>query len=251
MERTETIRVVVANHSTTISDENAAAGVAAIQKQLREDFGPVWNIDAELEFAGKDRLHESLPDHWGLVLVDDRSQSEQLGYHDLTASGMPLSTILVSQVPAGQDWTHAASHELMEMLADPGINLAIYSRPDETVHRIYAHEVCDPCAAYEDGYVVAGRQVSNFVFPGWFHEPVGRKGRPRADVRFDERGLIKAALELRPDGYIGLLDAGTFAWSVLRYGTDGPQPVPDDGGRMQRRATTRANWQVSDMDWIP
>jgi hypothetical protein len=146
MKRTDTIRVAVANHSSAVSDENAAAGVAAMQKQISEDFGPVWNIQALLQFCGKERLRDSLPDHWGLILVDDRAQSEQLGYHDLTSSGLPLSTILISNVPAGQDWTHAASHELMEMLADPGMNLAIYSRPDEAQHRIYAHEICDACA---------------------------------------------------------------------------------------------------------
>jgi hypothetical protein len=250
MKRTDTIRVAVVNHSTAISDENAAQGVAAMQKQISEDFGPVWNIQAVLQFAGKERLRDSLPDHWGLILVDDAAQSEQLGYHDLTSSGLPLATILVSSIPAGQDWTHSASHELMEMLADPGINLAIYSRPDDVLHRIYAHEICDPCAAYEDGYAVAGRQLSDFVFPGWFHEPAGGQRRRDAGERYDERGLIKTPLELRPGGYIGLLDPGTFAWSLLRSGSDTPGAIPD-GSRMQLRATTRSNWQLSDMDWIP
>lgn len=287
MKRTETIRVAVVNHSTAITDHDAAAGVVAMQKQIDEDFGPVWNVDARLRFVGKDGLRGSLPDHWGLVLVDDPSQGEQLGYHEVTTAGLPLSTIVVSRIPQGHDWTHTASHELMEMLADPGADLAVYSRPDETTHRIYAHEVCDPVAAYEDGYAVRGRQVSNFVHPGWFHSASG----PAADAngRFDERGLIGAPLELRPGGYIGVLDPTTLTWSILRGGGGGggdaaagagaaaeglaapdadaappadATPAPATAGtsasasdatdpRLVLRATSRSTWQLSDMDWIP
>jgi len=247
MKRSETIKVVVVNHSTTITDEDAAAGVAAMQKQVSEDFAPVWNIDATLQFAGKDRLRTSLPDHWALVLVDDRTQSDELGYHDVTSSGLPLATIQVSLVPAGHDWTHTASHELLEMLADPTADLAVYSRPDEATRRIYAHEVCDPCAAYEDGYTVAGRRVADFVFPTWFH---GATGQASSGGRFDERGLIKAPLEVRPGGYIGVLDPATFTWSI--EGT-GSESAPDGAGesRLQLRTTARTGRQLSDMDWIP
>jgi hypothetical protein len=249
MSRPETIRIAVVNQSLTLSDHDAAAGVAALQKQVSEDFGPVWNVDATLEFAGKDRLKERLPDHWGLILVDDQAQSEQLGYHHVTASGQPLAVVLVSSVPGGQDWTHAASHELLEMLADPTADMAVYSRPNEATQRVYAREVCDPCAAYEDGYVVAGMQVADFVFPSWFHTPGGRV--PAAGTtRYDERGLIEAPLQLRPGGYIGVLDPGTFSWSRLDSTSGTPTVIPATS-RLQLRAIAREEWQLSDMDWIP
>ncbi|HXM57891.1 MAG TPA: hypothetical protein VOB72_21020 [Candidatus Dormibacteraeota bacterium] len=250
MKRTETIRIAVVNHSAKITDADAAAGVAAMQKQVSEDFGPVWNVDARLEFAGKDRLRDSLPGHWGLILLDDQDQSEELGYHDLTSSGLPLATILVSHVPSGLDWTHPASHELMEMLADPTADLAVYSRPDDANHRIYAQEVCDPCAAYEDGYVVAGRQVADFVFPNWFRPAPSHPSTPAANGRFDERGLIKAPLELRPHGYVAVLDPAAFTWSILGSGSETPAPVGGDA-RLQRRVAARSNWRVSDMQWLP
>src|SRR5258708_13607978 len=110
MKRTDTIRVAVVNHSTAISDENAAQGVAAIHKQISEDFGPVWNIQAELRFAGKERLRDSLPDHWGLVLVDDASQSRQLGYHDLTSTRTSRSEEHTSKL---QSPNHLASRLLL------------------------------------------------------------------------------------------------------------------------------------------
>jgi len=247
MKRTE-IRVAVVNHSTKVTDADAAAGMAALQKQVSEDFGPVWNVDATLEFAGKDRLQDSLPDHWGLILLDDEAQADQLGYHEVTTSGLPLATVLVGNIPAGQDWTHAASHELLEMLADPTADLAVYSRPTDATHRVYAQEVCDPCAAYDDGYQVAGRQVTDFVFPSWF-----RTAAPGvAAARYDERGLIKAPLEVRPHGYIPVLDAATFTWGVL--GSNGAVTGANGAAgdrRMGRRTTPRTGWKLSDMDWIP
>jgi hypothetical protein len=247
MKRTQTIQIAVVNHATAITDEDAEAGVAAMQKQVSEDFAPIWNIDAKLRLVGKDELKGSLPEHWGLVLLDDAAQGGQLGYHELTSYGMPLATIEIGRIPKGHDWTHTASHELLEMLADPTADLAVYSRPDEDTHRVYAREVCDPCAAYEDGYVVEGRQVANFVFPSWFHGLPRHRAKPDANGRHDERGLIKTPLEIRPGGYLGVFDTGTFTWSFLGSGTQ----LVEDVNRMQRRVSSRTSWQLSDMDWVP
>jgi hypothetical protein len=249
MKRTETIRVAVVNHATEITDQDVAAGVAAMQKQVSEDFAPIWTIDAALRFVGRDEHRSSLPDHWGLILADDAAQAEQLGYHDLTASGLPLAVIEVGRIPRGHDWTHTASHELLEMLADPTADIAVYSRPDEDTQRVYAREVCDPCAAYEDGYVIEGRRVTDFVFPSWFHGLPRHHARPDANGRHDERGLIKTPLEIRPGGFIGVLDPGTFTWSLV--GSDGQGQTAEDVSRMQRRASSRTNWQLSDMSWVP
>src|ERR1700730_11709782 len=115
----EPIEVAVVNQSSTLTDEDVAGGLAALQKQVSEDFAPVWHIDARLRFVGGDCLRAKYPNAWGLILVDSTDDRRQLGYHDLTSSGLPLSTVFVRDVPEGQDWTHAASHELLEMLADP------------------------------------------------------------------------------------------------------------------------------------
>jgi hypothetical protein len=247
MKRTQTIRIAVVNHATAITDADAAAGVAAMQKQVSEDFAPIWSVDAELRLVDRGGLRGSLPDHWGLVLVDDAAQTDELGYHELTANGLPLATIQVKRIPRGHDWTLTASHELLEMLADPTADLAVYSRPDEATHRVYAREVCDPCAAYEDGYVVEGRQVADFVFPSWFHGLPGHLAKPDANGRHDERGLITAPLEIRPGGYVGVFDTGTFTWSLLGNGAQ----LAQDPSRMQLRASSRTTWQLSDMGWVP
>jgi hypothetical protein len=247
----EPIEVAIVNQSSVLTDEDVAEGVAALQKQVSEDFAPVWHIDACLKFVGADLLHAKFPTAWGLILLDSTDDARQLGYHDFTSSGLPLATVYAKDVKEGQDWTHAASHELLEMLADPDIDLAVYSRPDALTLRILAREVCDPCAAYDDGYTVDGRHVSDFVFPVWFQpDALNRFRNPAARTRFDERGLIQAPLDLRPGGYIGVFDPGSCGWTVLGNDTGQTESL-GLGTRLERRSTARNRWQFSDMAWTP
>ncbi len=253
----EPIQVAVVNQSSR-DDEDVARGVAALQKQISEDFAPVWHMDARLQLVRKDCAAERRPNAWGLILLDQEGDARRLGYHDLTSSGLPLSKVFVNRIGKGRDWTHTASHELLEMLADPDINLAAYSRPDALTQFMYAREVCDPCAAYEDGYEVLERWVSDFTFPAWFQpDALTRFKNPTTRTRFDERGLIKAPFELRPGGYIGVFDSSISAWRMLTS-TDGPnggtgevdEPA-DVGSRMERRSTARNRWLTSDYSWGP
>lgn len=247
----EPIQVAVVNQSSSLKDDEVAQGMAALQKQVSGDFAPVWHVDAHLHLVGRDCATESHPNSWGLILLDGEADARQLGYHDLTRSGLPLSRVFVNRIPKGQHWTHAASHELLEMLADPDINTAVYSRPDAVTLFIYAREVCDPCAAYADGYDIDDRRVSDFTFPAWFQpDALTRFKNPTTRTRFDEGARIQAPLELRPGGYIGVFDTSTSAWRMLV--ADGELDEPKEmGSRMERRSTARNRWLTSDYSWSP
>ena len=85
----------------------------------------------------------------------------------------PIAKVFVdTDRQSGRAWTISASHELLEMLVDPGMNLTVLRPTDEmaTTGQLYAYEVCDPCDA--DEYVIQIHekriQVSNFVYPAWF-----------------------------------------------------------------------------------
>jgi hypothetical protein len=239
---TEPVKVAVVNQSS-LDDQDVVHGIAAIQKQISEDFAPVWHVDAQLEVVGKDRLEEKRPGHWGLILLD--AVEDVRGYHDRTASGLPIAKVFVNEMGPSQDWTHAASHELLEMLADPDINLAVYTRPDALTMKIYAREICDPCAAYVDGYEVGGRWVSDFVFPSWFQESSLSNG-----AGFDERRLILAPFEVRPGGYIGVFDPSCAAWTMEGHASEASESK-DVGSRLERRSTARNRWLTSDVIWAP
>jgi hypothetical protein len=250
----ETISVAVVNATHDLDDDDVASGVEALQEQVRRHFGPAWQLSAELTpvraSSSRERRApdpeggERFREHLGLVLVDDEHAARELGYHDLTPSGMPIARVLVRRaVEKGQDWTHAASHELMEMLADPYLDRAAYERPDAATVRFYAVEVCDPCASYEDGYEIGGRCVSDFVFPAWFHGGEAARRHPQLDWQ----GRIGRPFEVRPGGYVGVFDTIARAWTV--EGAREAADLNEVGSRLERRATARSRWRYSDMDW--
>jgi hypothetical protein len=82
------------------------------------------------------------------------------------------------------------------MLADPDINLTVFTLNEFNSARLIAYEVCDPCEADADGYKIGQTLLSDFVFPSWL-ETFCAPG-----TQFDFQKLIKKPLELRPGGYI-------------------------------------------------
>ena len=51
--QTPTIQVSVINESTVLADTDVVPVVAALQKQVTNDFLPVWGTDAELKIVPK------------------------------------------------------------------------------------------------------------------------------------------------------------------------------------------------------
>jgi hypothetical protein len=112
----------VINESTVLADTDVVPVVAALQKQVTNDFGPVWGTATQLSILPKGNQPPS--GSWWLVLLDDSDQANALGYHDLTAEGLPIGKVFAaSDLKAGTSWTVTASHELLEMLGDPNKDL--------------------------------------------------------------------------------------------------------------------------------
>lgn len=247
------IQIAVVNASN-LADEDVAEGLAALQRQVSEDFAPVWGVDAELRLITREGAFSAakFPDQWGLILEDHELVTAQLGntvrgYHDRTSSGQPIARVMVDQLQPGQDWTLVASHELLEMLADPDCNAAVFHHPDATTTVFYAREVCDPTAAYADGYEKCGRVVSNFVFPAWFQPSSPTRGA----TRFDERGLIDEPFKVRPHGYIGVFQPSSGSWVMQTSGGVEDDDETEVGSRMEKRNTADNRWLDSDMETAP
>jgi hypothetical protein len=101
---------------------------------------------------------------WWLVILDDSDQTGALGYHGRTSEGLPLGKIFAaSDLKAGTSWRVTASHELLEMLADPHINLNAFVQNDTTTGIPHAYEVCDACEDDSFGYQIDNVLVSDFV----------------------------------------------------------------------------------------
>jgi len=201
-----TIRVSIINESKLTEPAELQAAAAALQRQVSEHFAPAWGVDAALSFVAAGA--KPLPGSWWLVILDDSDQAGALGYHDLTDEAMPLGKVFVKTAQdAGVKWTITASHELLELLADPAINLTVCATENNNLV-LYAYEICDPCQADEFGYAIDGVAVSDFLFPSWF-ETFHRSGA----VPLDYCGRITSPFALLPGGYANVLDTGNPAGS--------------------------------------
>jgi hypothetical protein len=170
----------------------------ALSYQAQYHFQPHWGSSATVTpFSASTPIP---PDAWQLVLLDDSDQAGALGYHDWTAAGFPIGKVFVeTDHKYGALPSVTASHELLEMLADPDI-----SRCYQTGNaRFHALEVGDPVEADADGYQVYGLQMSNFILPTWF----GQNGVP-SDGRYDRLGQLTAPLSLRAGGYASYWSGG-------------------------------------------
>jgi hypothetical protein len=160
--------------------------VKALQKQMENDFVPIWGYPAKLYVADKPKS-----DEWQVVFLDDADAADALGYHDLTKNGQPISKVFVkSTIAANQKVSVTASHELLEMMIDPGAQLWAQS----TNGRFYAYEMCD--AVEDEEYAIDGISVSDFVYPAFFeswHKP--------GSVQFDHLKKVSRPFQTLQNGY--------------------------------------------------
>ncbi len=121
------IQVSVINASTVLTDDQVKVALPALQTQVRRDFAPAWGVDADLSFVPQGS--KPVPGSWWLVILDNSDQAGALGYHDLTEEGLPLGKVFAgTDKHYGNEWTVTASHELLEMLGDPDVNLTALVR---------------------------------------------------------------------------------------------------------------------------
>lgn len=239
------IRIAVLNDSTVVKDADLQAVIPALQTQVHNHFAPVWGIDAELQFVSG----TPPPGAWWLVILDDADQANALGYHDVTDEALPIGKVFVRTTQeAHANWTVTASHELLEMLADPEINLAaIREEQDGAATALYSYEICDPCEADQFGYAIGNVTVSDFVYPSWFESFHISHG-----TQFDYCGRITAPFALLPGGYMTSMDlahAGSWTQTNARTSamarSSSRPAVP--GTRRERRKRGRSGWKPSEL----
>jgi hypothetical protein len=188
--------VALVSESPSVSLADVSPVAAALQKQVTRDFGPIWDIDATVDAF--DKL-ESVPvDYWPVILRDDINEPGAAGYHT-DERGQPFSLVQVDQ-----NWPLTASHETLEMLADPAGNRTIAGSPppqapaeiSKLERVLYLVEICDPCEGNKFAYQVNGVTVSDFIAPHYY-DPNGTTG-----AQYDFGGSITGPHMVLADGYV-------------------------------------------------
>jgi hypothetical protein len=233
------INVSVINACSVLTDSDIQPVVDALQKQVDNDFGPAWGVDAKLSFVPQGGSPPA--GSWWLLILDDSDQAGALGYHDLTSEGLPLGKVFAgTDLKFGTNWTVTASHELLEMLGDPNINLTVFIQNNSATGRLYAYEVCDACESDQFGYLIGNVLVSDFVYPAWFED-----FRAANSTQFDQGQRITQPLQLLAGGYIGMFDVTSGSgWQQLTARKEDLriEMRGNVGSRRERRRTLREQW---------
>jgi hypothetical protein len=237
------VNIAIINESSVCTDDEIDSYVPALQQQVGNDFAPVWGVDATLTFVPRDGHRD--PAAWLLGVFDDSDQAGALGYHDLTAQDQPLGKVFAaSDRRYGQSVSVTISHELLEMLGDPGINTTA-SGPDPSqpnnpnAPAFYAYEACDACESDSYSYLIDGVAVSDFVYPAWF-------GGVEA-AQFDHGKQIGGPFQILEGGYIGVWTPAN-GWNQLTgAAAHGPEhrSRANVGSRRERRTVGRGRWARS------
>jgi hypothetical protein len=187
------IQVALVSESETLAFGELLSVSAALQKQVSRDFAPIWELHATIDPF--ERLEDVPTGYWPVVVVDQLHTGD-LGIHG-QRDGQPIAL-----VQFGQDWSLTASHECLEMLADPWArHLVAGDALDGSGHRVeYLVEVSDPCQAAVFGYRVNGHLVSNFYTPEYF-SPSGSTA-----ARYDFRGEMSQPRQVLEGGYLSWRD---------------------------------------------
>jgi hypothetical protein len=240
------INIAVVNQSTVVKDADASAWTDALQTQVSQDFLPVWGVDAKLTFLSS--VKNPPAGTWVLAILDNADQANALGYHDITPDGLPLGKVFAkTTLDDGGAVSVTASHELLEMLGDPDINLtAELDDGSGTPSKFYAYEVCDACEDDQFGYKLKNVLVSDFVYPAYFES-----FRKANSTQFDHGNKITAPFMLLAGGYISVLDLANLSegWQQLTANRSDRATMVKSrariGSRRERRRISRAHWIVS------
>jgi hypothetical protein len=195
-----TVSVALVSEVKGHDPSDVARVTAALQRQAIRDFRRVWHVEATVDSFPT--LEDVPIGYWPMLVRDDIGTPGAAGIH-LDKDGQPFALITMSD-----SWSLTASHELLEMLADPFGNRVVAGKspkPDQT--RVeFLVEVCDPSEADKFGYTVNDILVSDFYTPHFF-DPVKAGG-----VRYSFTGAITAPRTILEGGYLSWHDPVSDHW---------------------------------------
>jgi hypothetical protein len=207
--------ISIINHTSgQISDQKVQDAIRAINRQIQNDFEPYWSLDATLRLegrSGKQPDQQKPTDMRGDAIIYLWSGSDvpgALGYHDRNFSGIPFGFVFTElSERIGENWSVTLSHEALELIADPEVNLLVmgpHPNPTENGRTVFHwYEMCD--AVQAETYQIDEIEVSNFVLPLYFTAGDEFEGRN------DFLGTVKdgktlKSFEINPGGYVGFYD---------------------------------------------
>lgn len=203
--------ISIINFSTNLFDDQVQEVIRAINRQVIEDFMPIWgsgrilrlhaptfNIADEETLADDPVRGESV-----IYLVDEATLPGALGYHARNTRGIPFGFVFTDFI---ENWTVTLSHEVLELIVDPTANVLVPgSDPRNPANMVlHTYEVCD--AVERTSYQIDQVPVSNFITPVYFTEG------DEAGTRNDFLGVGVDSFRATPDSHLAFFDLATNEW---------------------------------------
>lgn len=210
-------QLALVSESTSIDLAEVTRVAAALDKQATRDFAPIWDVHASIHAF--ERLEDVPLGYWPMVIQDDIGFDGAAGIH-LDKDGQPFALIT-----SGDGWEMTASHETLEMLADPFGNRLVAgpSLMPKQGRVNYLVEVSDPSEAAEFSYTVNDIVMSDFYTPHYF-DPVKAAG-----VRYSFTGAITEPRQVLKGGYLSWHEPVSDHWFQATFFTGSQMKFRDLG----------------------
>jgi hypothetical protein len=229
-----TINLALVSEVEGHDPSDVARVAAALQRQATRDFGPMWDVRATVDAFPK--LEDVPVGYWPMIVETDIEVPGAAGIH-LDKDGQPFALIEMSD-----SWSLTASHEMLEMLADPLGNRVVPGKsPKRGQGRVeFLVAVCDPSEAAEFAYTVNDVLVSDFYTQRFF-DPRRAEG-----ARYSyTRGLTRPRQVLR-GGYLSWHDPVSDHWWQETF--FGPRRQFRDLGVLHGKARSIRAWVDAQTD---
>ncbi len=194
------LHVALVSEESSISFSELTTVSAALQKQVLQDYYPIWGVNATVDAFHS--LNDVPIGTWPIVIMDDIGEGGLEGVHE-DKNGQPIALVTFDS-----GWTLTASHECIEMLTDPDGNRTKPGQsPKKGQGRVeFLVEPCDPSEDTRYAYKINNVLVSDFYTPHYF-EPVVSPG-----VKYSFTGAIKKPRQVLPGGYLSWYDPVSDSW---------------------------------------
>ena len=195
------ITVALISKTKKISKAELRRVAAALDRQVKEDFGPIWKISAEVKPCFKP---SDIPrGNWPVTVRDRLKEAGTVSYHSVNR-GRPFAEVsygLATQ--SGIAWSNSASHDMLEMLVDPNVN-RIVTAPSivrgQKTNVKFPVQVCDPCSDSRFAYRIGGVVVADFTTPDYWDPKSKGKGK------YSFKGSLTRPYQILSGGYLSWLD---------------------------------------------
>jgi hypothetical protein len=213
------LKIAIVPRTSLLSLNRATSFALALQEQVISHFEPLWQSSA-IVTAFSTPQSDFIP-----IFIVDQLPSGLSGVHVTDEGGLPYAL-----VQYGPSWSLSASHECLELIADPTLNRRSKGLLPSTLEPVeFIVEVCDPCQDSSFAYFINSWLVSDFYIPSYFDDvpSSGATYSFNKNIR-EPRSVLKGGTLawVTPDGQICQENNQNGITSVNALGFLGESEIP-------------------------